>query len=441
MLFINLLTTGLYTPFVILEISDLPCEWLIYLNLAVKFGKQMNVGFVVTHLSHGSPGSFVRVQEMAQYLSRLDFPSTILTPFKEDVINITSTETCLIPNAMAKFGTSSISYKVAKRLSASPLTSLFFLSEGSISRMTRLIAKGMEEILRRRTFDVLHAIQPIASLACAPLARMLKIPIVTDLHNIWPEQVLLDTHISQDSPTIMRLRKIEQEIINSSDAITVTSDFMKEYILNEYRVPSDKRIIVVPPAGPSLEDPELAERTNNVVFAGLVDEADHVDLFARSIPLVKSGLSFYISNRGERVNEIKKITKQKGFPHVNYTWFNERHAVINFLRSAMIGILTERKDITRQLGPPLKMFDYMACGIPVVANDIGGWTSMIRTENIGILTEDSPADFARAINILAEDTELRNKFSRNAISLIKQKYSWEINVKDNLIPLYRELAT
>jgi glycosyltransferase involved in cell wall biosynthesis len=64
---------------------------------------------------------------------------------------------------------------------------------------------------------------------------------------------------------------------------------------------------------------------------------------------------------------------------------------------------------------------------------------MIDTEKVGILTADDPVEFARSIDILLQDQQLWQNMSANALSLIKEKYNWEINIKNSLIAVYEEL--
>jgi len=147
----------------------------------------LNVGFVVSHVSHGSPGSFVRVHEIAKHLTALGVKATILTPFVEDLANISDVEMELIPSAASEIGLSTIGYKIARKMASSRLTARVFLSERSISRIATNISSGLSQILESRKFDILHAVQPVAALACIPLVRKSNIRLIKDLHNIWPE--------------------------------------------------------------------------------------------------------------------------------------------------------------------------------------------------------------------------------------------------------------
>jgi glycosyltransferase involved in cell wall biosynthesis len=395
----------------------------------------LKIGFIVTFLSHGNPGSIVRIQEISKYLYKSKVSTTILTPYAEDIVNLSDNDVQLIPTTISNIGISSMAYRVASKMGSIRLGSNLLLSNQSIRRMVEVVRKGLQRVLRDTRFDILHAVQPYAALACTSLIKEFNLPLVTDLHNVWPEEAVAESMAEINDKTFNRLRNIEQTIIDSSAAITVVSDFMKSYVVNKYST-ANKPVIVVPPAGPILQKRQEIIKENNVIYAGSVHPREHVDLFAYSIPFIKQPASFFISNYGRALSNIKKITKRSGYPPVNYVWFKTRYEVLEFMERSKLAALPSQNDITRQLGPPLKLFDYMACGLPVVANDIGGWSEMIKREQIGILTSDDPKDYAQAVDIIMSDDTLWHKMHSNAMKLIKTKYNWQKVAEDILVPLY-----
>ncbi|AIC16431.1 glycosyltransferase family 4 protein [Nitrososphaera viennensis] len=398
----------------------------------------MKIAFVVTHLSYGSPGSFVRVQEIARHLDKLGVATTILTPFEEDLVNVSDVKVEFIPSSMSKIGLMSTAYKLIRKTAYSRLTSGLFLSEGSFTRMASIIEGGMQKILQKQEFDILHAVQPIAALACSALANKYDIPLVSDIHNDWPEEIAAQGLCKRDDNIYRFLHDVKQKIIDLSDAVTVVSEELKKYFVEKYRITS-KPIVVVPPGGPIVSNVDNTIRERNVVYAGMVNYREHVDLFARSIPFVKEDATFYISDYGDSIKNVKNITK-KIDQEVNYVWFKKRQEVLGFLLRSKLGILTSHDDITRQLGPPLKLYDYMACGLPVIANDIGGWSKMIEDEKIGLLSKDDPKHFARCIDDLLSNESLWKEMHENTLHLIGTKYKWENVAKNELIPLYKRLT-
>ena len=132
----------------------------------------------------------------------------------------------------------------------------------------------------------------------------------------------------------------------------------------------------------------------------MVNFREHVDLFVQSIPYVKSNVRFNISNYGDQSSEIRRMVKRMGDARITLNWYPKRVDVLRLMNTSKLGIVTSRDDMTRQLGPPLKLFEYLSNGLPVIANDIGGWTEIIRKERLGLLTRDDPIDFALAIDAL-----------------------------------------
>lgn len=397
----------------------------------------LKICFILTHTSRGSAGSFVRIHQICKHLTDKNVQVTIFTPFSED-LGDKQVDIRLLPNKMSRGGFSSLAYKIARKMASSSLTSKLFLSEASISRMVDSLKNGIRHIQDENKFDVIHAVQPIAGLAAAKVAREYDIPLVVDLHNIWPEEVVTHGFIKRDDEIFNRLRGIEQEIFNSADAITVVSDFMKSYMMENYSV--SNKITVVPPAGQILDLPK-EQSEKNVVYAGMVNFREHVDLFAESIPLIKTPASFFISKHGDAIEEIRKVTSRPRYPEVNYFWFPERQDLLNFLMRSRVGVLTSINDITRQIGPPLKLFDYMSCGLPVVANRIGGWSEIIEKEQIGMLIDDNSDSFAECVDMLLNDDSMWHKMRQNTQNLVKEKYNWESVAQKILMPLYSQLSS
>lgn len=73
---------------------------------------------------------------------------------------------------------------------------------------------------------------------------------------------------------------------------------------------------------------------------------------------------------------------------------------------------------------PLKVYEYLAAGLPVVATGIGQIPETI--EGAGTLVPGSdPQALARAIDELAADHQLRTSYGKRARELAVQKHSWE----------------
>jgi len=74
---------------------------------------------------------------------------------------------------------------------------------------------------------------------------------------------------------------------------------------------------------------------------------------------------------------------------------------------------------------PNKVGDYMAAGRPIVTNPTGEMKYLFEEEEIGLLAEDTPEDFAVAIAKLLDDPERAEAYGRRARQVAEDKYAWE----------------
>jgi glycosyltransferase involved in cell wall biosynthesis len=76
-------------------------------------------------------------------------------------------------------------------------------------------------------------------------------------------------------------------------------------------------------------------------------------------------------------------------------------------------------------GTPLKLFEYMAAGKPIVATALSHAVEVIQNGHTGLLVEAGNVNqFAEAILTLLKNPSERERLGRNARQLAIEKYSW-----------------
>jgi glycosyltransferase involved in cell wall biosynthesis len=74
---------------------------------------------------------------------------------------------------------------------------------------------------------------------------------------------------------------------------------------------------------------------------------------------------------------------------------------------------------------PLKIFEYMAAGLPVVAPTLDRLAHIVRHEHEGLLyAAAEPDGLATALSRLADDPALRDRLGRAARARVEQEFSW-----------------
>lgn len=78
---------------------------------------------------------------------------------------------------------------------------------------------------------------------------------------------------------------------------------------------------------------------------------------------------------------------------------------------------------------PLKMFEYMASGRPIVASDLPSIREILNDNNAVFFESDNPISLAEAIKNVLEDASLANKISQKALADVRN-YTWEERAKN-----------
>ena len=88
---------------------------------------------------------------------------------------------------------------------------------------------------------------------------------------------------------------------------------------------------------------------------------------------------------------------------------------------------------------PIKMFEYMAAGLPFVASDFPLWKKIVDEEGCGICVE--PTDVAavsRACSSLLDNPSLAQEMGQKGRQLVMEKYNWTVE-EHKLLDLYKNL--
>ncbi len=364
----------------------------------------------------------------------------ILAPFERSFDISKKIHVIPLNNILSNFNAP---YKMLRYFYYNKIFSVLF-SGGTLGNgylMKSFLRKIMDFLLKKK-IDLIQTEQDVAASAGILLKKATGLPLLVDLHNISAEELVAARVIERKSKVFSKLQSRTQELLKDSDHIIVVSELMRDYVIDNYNLPIDL-VTVIPPGGRILTDESRIKRRAKpfkVAYAGLVTYREHVDLFVKSMTFVKglSNVHFYITNKGEALKEIKKIAK-KHRVNPNFFWFRDYETLNSFLSSCHIGVLPSSYDVARRMGIPVKLFNYMSLGLPVIANDIGGWSRIIEEEEIGLLTDDDPVDFASAISKLIDDEDLRIKMSYNALEAVKNKYNWDISA-ERLVKVYEAFS-
>jgi glycosyltransferase involved in cell wall biosynthesis len=226
------------------------------------------------------------------------------------------------------------------------------------------------------------------------------------------------TGLSRATDEIVHVSKERQHVYNYLDKpgdIVVhyprKALFNKPAILITHRKEENKKVIIIH-AG-ALRPTYGSDRLVSAISLA------H-QYYSRVKLLVVGGVSGNLENY-DLIEELVKKDVVEIKPQVSHS------EVIRLMYSSNIGIFFVVPDsITTIFAQPLKLYEYFAAGLPVIAADVPTARSVITKWKCGLLVDPlSVEKIASGIACLATNTKLRKELSKNALKAFQEEYFWE----------------
>jgi len=245
----------------------------------------------------------------------------------------------------------------------------------------------------------------------------LNIPLVTDVHGLMGEETEM-----RGSMFSQIISNVEISAFHGSDYLLTVSNPMKQQICLEHKIQADK-VLVVPNGGNVQRFQARFSLPLKVIYAGnfavyekVSDYLEIAKAMEQTAPFV-----FFLMGDGIQKREIlSRIDKEK-IP-MKFMGLRTRQEALRIFSDMQVGVVPT----TREVAFPIKVLDYMSCGLPVVAQRIGDWGELIEKENCGItIKENSVTEFVKALHSLRDKEEWTRK-SRNGKRCTEGEYSWDL---------------
>lgn len=134
----------------------------------------------------------------------------------------------------------------------------------------------------------------------------------------------------------------------------------------------------------------------------------------------------------------EKVVSMPGWSKVRDYGYVNRQEVSAILRRSRIGLVVLHPSLNHVDSLPVKMFEYMAAGVPVICSNLPGFEKIILDHKCGFSTEPGDVkELEGKIMKLINNKELWEEMSNNAINSVEAKFNWQVEMK-RLVKSYEE---
>jgi hypothetical protein len=142
---------------------------------------------------------------------------------------------------------------------------------------------------------------------------------------------------------------------------------------------------------------------------------------------------------GKPLPFAKKGLKIPGWPQVETLGFVDRSGVLAVITRSMAGLVLLYPVINYLDALPVKMFEYMSAGIPVVASNFPLWKEILGGAEYGICLDPlNPEEIARATRWITINLSEAKRMGETGRRAVEEKYNWD-KESEKLPSLYKDL--
>jgi len=256
---------------------------------------------------------------------------------------------------------------------------------------------------------------------------------IVDVHGLMAAEYNENKYHKRNRKQYQYLLKIEKEVFLKSDILICVSKRMRKYIKKTYKT---KAKIIVAQNGTSTTSKKATHNYPlKIIYGGIFAFWEDIDTF---LDLAKKDTKnkYYLMGDGpEKERILSRINKEK--IKLKYLGKKKRKEAHKIFSEMSVGLSPTSIGLTRRVASPIKIYDYMSLGLPVVTAHCGDWGEQILKFNAGFVCEKSHwHDFLKAIKKLEKESTWYIK-SKGAISLA-QKKSWN-NIFNEKLSLLSKL--
>ncbi len=303
-------------------------------------------------------------------------------------------------------------------------------------RMTITVKKVLKEAIKLDA-DIYHIHDPELLKITKKLKGKGK-KIVYDVHEDLPRQIMSKHWIPKPLRKLISIATelYENKIARNLNGIITATPFIEQRFVKIN--PNTIAVNNFPILTELIINQDYKLKTENYIcYVGGITKTRGI--FELADGLTKSSATLLLAGKYLESNIKDVLKKHPAYRKIIELGFLNRKDVKELYKKSKIGIVTLHPTVNYIDSLPVKMFEYMAAGIPVIASNFKLWKSIVEENNCGICVDpQNHKEITSAVEKLLKNPEIANEMGKNGQKIVKEFYNWK-NEEKKLITFYKSL--
>jgi glycosyltransferase involved in cell wall biosynthesis len=184
------------------------------------------------------------------------------------------------------------------------------------------------------------------------------------------------------------------------------------------------------------------KRDNSFLYVGMrITRARGAEEMVRAMGLLPSDLDATLKLVGgwDPPTLQDSLSQIPGWDRTEFIGLLDRPEVARELHKARAGLVILHPEPNYLSSQPVKLFEYMCAGIPVIVSDFPVWREIVEEAGCGLLVDPlNPQEIARAMEYLLTHPKEAEEMGQRGLKAVYESYNWA-NEERALLQIYGRL--
>jgi glycosyltransferase involved in cell wall biosynthesis len=310
-----------------------------------------------------------------------------------------------------------------------------------LNQFSFLISATLRGILADRPDVIITSSPPLeAGLASYLISRIKQVPFVLEIRDVWPKAAVI-LGVLRNKILIRVAEAIERFLYRRASRIIVVTRGIKAHVI-EYGAAIDKVALIPNGADTDLFCPDNQSESLKeeigltgkfvAIYAGTHGLQANLASVLKAANLLQDykDIAFLFIGDGAEKPILQHLSQQTKLTNIVFLNPQPREQLARFLAMADVGIVHTRRDPFFEGYLPVKMFEYMAAGCPIILGVNGESKELVEESKAGVwVGPEDPQAMAEAIVSLYDRPHLRQELGRNGRGYAVRHFSRTILTK------------
>lgn len=249
--------------------------------------------------------------------------------------------------------------------------------------------------------------------------------VVFDSHEDVPAQLLAKPYLGTLSRQLLSraFAAYERRACRRFDGLIAATPFIRERLaaihpntvdVNNYPVLQEFETV-----------PDWDRKALEVCYVGSISAIRGIRELVRACELLRSPARLSLVGGFSEPALEREVSGYAGWERVDAHGHLDRTGVQHAMARAMAGLVTLHPVVNYLDALPVKMFEYMAAGLPVIASRFPLWQEIVEGNGCGVCVDPGdPAAIAAAIDDFCRHPQMARRMGENGRRAVHARYNW-----------------